>query len=694
MGRRTAGARLSVLHNVLTAGNPFLELEVDVRHRLSPCRMLDARSGCCFADEDYAYRLKLADPAIGGVTSLGAELVDFSTRFHPKAFVELTFTGRLRFPGRKAPGDVYFTQRFFIPADKPWFEETITLRHMDSGPLHVRDVAFGFRKRLADTIGGIPIAELRDYELRSLPFQRRLGLKIDRGRDLFTMRELAEAKPDALPDYTAEGWSLTDGRHGLLVLKHNVTSIEFSVLKAERHEHAGVLRFGGAGLYRGDPEEVCVLEPRSSFAFGTTRYVLFDGDWMEACRLFREAMDERGHVAPPAYRPKLFWNVLYNCGWEMKTPPAPSYSRDDLEAEAVRAKAAGCEALYLDPRWDTLEGSTKWDTKRFGPQRAFADEIRTEHGLTLALHTMQNTNSKTEYAGLHRTDERGEPQMCWKLWTPCTASAWVDEKVKRLRKLCRDGASWLMIDFVDYLPGAECHDASHGHPVPSRRIDHANGLLRLYQGIKAAYPDVLLEAHDRISSGLQDWHPMHFQHGLPGSFDELWAFELMWDCINDLTSGRAETLYYYNLCYSIPMYLHINLGQDNANLVAFWWYASLVRRLGIGGVKDVKSDYFRKLKAAMTTYKRLRRYYTHGTFWGIDPHAHVHVLEGRGAVINLYNLGKRKRTLRKVLDLARVGLEPSKKLVVEGAEWALRGSRLTIKAPVPAMAPHLVEVKV
>jgi hypothetical protein len=680
MAGRQERARLSVLHNVLVAGNRHLEIEVDIRHRLSPCRLLDAHSGCCFADEDYAYRVKLAEPA---TTSLGAELVDFSTRFDPRSFVELTFTGHLRFPGKQAPGDLYFTQRFFVPAGEPWFEETITLRNVGRGTYHVRDIALGFRKRLADAAGGIPVAGLRDHELRSLPFQRRLGLKIDRGRDLFT----------AL--YAAEGWSLTDGRDGLLVLKHNATSIEFSVLKAERLRHTGVIRFGGAGLYRGDPEEACVLGPRSSFPFGTTRYALFRGDWMEACRLFREAMDARGHVPPPGYKPKLFWNVLYNCGWELKSPPAPSYTRDDLEAEAVRAKAAGCETLYLDPRWDTLEGSTKWDGRRLGPQRAFAQHLRTKHHLDLALHTMQNVNSTAEYARLYRTNERGEINAWGKvLCMPCTASAWVDEKVKRLSTLCRDGAGWLMIDFTDFPPGSECHDASHGHVVASRRIDHATGLLHLYQGIKAKHPDVLLEAHDRISSGLQDWHPMHFQHGLPGSFDELWGFELMWKPMDDLLSGRADTLYYYNLCYSIPMYLHVDLGHDNDRLLVFWWYASLVRRLGIGGVTDVKSDYFKKLKTAVKTYKRLRRYYTHGTFWGIDPHAHVHVLPGRGAVINLFNIGRRKRTLRKVLDLERVGLAATKGLRVDGAEWSLKGSRLTIKTPMPAMAPHLVEVKV
>ncbi len=692
MGRGPGEARFSVSDNVVVAGNRHIELEVDIHRRLSPRRLMDVRVGRCVADDDYGYRLTLAEPAR---TSLGAELVDFSTRCRPESFVELTFTGRLRFPGRGAPDDLYLTQRFFIPADEPWLEETITLHNGSRRTYAVRDVAFGFRKRLADASGGALVAELQGAELRSLPFQRRWGLRVDRGRELFTALELAASKPGRLPDYAAEGWSLGDGRRGLLVLKHKAASIEFSVLKAERHRRARVLRFGGAGLYRGDPEEACVLAPRSSFAFGTTRTVLFRGDWMEACRLFREAMDERGHVAPPGYRPKLFWNVLYNLGCELDKPPKPAYTRAQLDEEAARAQAAGCETLYLDPRWDTVMGSTKWDTQRLGAMRRFVERMRATYGLDVALHTMMNTHSESEYAGLYRTTEGGEINK-WDdmLAMPCTSTRWVDEKVKRLCTLARDRASWLMIDFTDFVPGTECHDPAHGHVVPSRRIDHANGLLRLYQGVKETYPDVVLEAHDRIRSGTQDWHPMHFQHGLPGSFDELWGFELMWDCMDDLTSGRGETLYYYNLCYSIPMYLHINLDKDNEHLVLFWWYASVVRRLGIGGLTDTRSEYFRKLKAAVRTYKRLRRFYAHGVFWGIDPHAHVHVLTGRGAVINLFNVGTRKKTMRRTLDLARVGLEPTKGLRVEGAEWSLKGTRLSVRASVPRMAPHLVEVRV
>ena len=54
----------------------------------------------------------------------------------------------------------------------------------------------------------------------------------------------------------------------------------------------------------------------------------------------------------------------------------------------------------------------------------------------------------------------------------------------------------------------------------------------------------------------------------------------------DLLSGKALSLYEYNLAYDIPLYLHIHCGQDNQQMLAFWWYASTCRHLGIGGVKD------------------------------------------------------------------------------------------------------------
>jgi len=35
--------------------------------------------------------------------------------------------------------------------------------------------------------------------------------------------------------------------------------------------------------------------------------------------------------------------------------------------------------------------------------------------------------------------------------------------------------------------------------------------------------------------------------------------------MDDLLSRRAVSLYYYNMAYSIPLYLHVNLKADNEN---------------------------------------------------------------------------------------------------------------------------------
>ena len=79
--------------------------------------------------------------------------------------------------------------------------------------------------------------------------------------------------------------------------------------------------------------------------------------------------------------------------------------------------------------------------------------------------------------------------------------------------------------------------------------------------------------------------PTYFQHGFgeTGCYDENWGFEYMWDCLNDLKSGRALALYYYNLACNVPIYLHITMAADNDACVFFWWVASTVRHVGIGG---------------------------------------------------------------------------------------------------------------
>lgn len=162
---------------------------------------------------------------------------------------------------------------------------------------------------------------------------------------------------------------------------------------------------------------------------------------------------------------------------------------------------------------------------------------------------------------------------------------------------------------------------------------------------KKKNPNILIEAHPR---GVV--HPHYYQHGLPDSFDENWGFECMWNPLEDLLSHQAFQLYEYNLAYSIPLYLHINENSDNENMLQFWWYASVVRHLGIGGLNNRNSKKFLGLKNAVILYKKIKPFLVRGKFYGIDPTTHLHLLEDRkGAVIIAVNLTS--KTVSKIVKL-------------------------------------------
>ncbi|RKY69885.1 MAG: hypothetical protein DRQ24_10200 [Candidatus Latescibacterota bacterium] len=159
-------------------------------------------------------------------------------------------------------------------------------------------------------------------------------------------------------------------------------------------------------------------------------------------------------------------------------------------------------------------------------------------------------------------------------------------------------------------------------------------------------------------------------------------------------------LYYYNLAYSIPLYLHITMEGDNDNCLAFWWYASTVRHLGIGGKKGLRSGRenearFRAYRKAMREYMRLKGFYVRGEFYGIDELVHVHTLRDRGqAVLNAFNLTEEPRELCPSFDLEEIGLEGAREVRVRGAEWEREDSRLTLRLEVPPMSPLLAEIEI
>jgi hypothetical protein len=184
--------------------------------------------------------------------------------------------------------------------------------------------------------------------------------------------------------------------------------------------------------------------------------------------------------------------------------------------------------------------------------------------------------------------------------------------------------------------------------------------------------------------------PTYYLHE-PGGPDELWAFEYMWYPLWDIIYGKAMSLYYFNLAYGYPLYIHIDLRNDNEHALEFWWYASTCRHLGVGGKRDPKV--WEAHKQAMKTYMRLKRFYTQGTFYGLDETVHAHTLaDERKAVVNVFNLSNKPETREITFNLHEIGLESKGKIEVKGASCSQKGSTITLRFDLPGMGTSLAEI--
>ena len=272
----------------------------------------------------------------------------------------------------------------------------------------------------------------------------------------------------------------------------------------------------------------------------------------------------------------------------------------------------------------------------------------------------------------------------------CPASpVWQRQKTERLLLLARAGVSFFMFDFVNYQP---CWSREHGHHVPLTREEHAEGIMTVVRAVKSQFPGLTIEAHDRIGGGL----PLYYQHGSPGAHDELWGFEYMWDPYTDLLSGRALSLYEYNLAYDIPLYLHINSAHDSPAMLAFWWYASCCRHLGIGGLAE-GDEQWPRLTEAMRRYRALQPWFARGRFVGIDPVTHLHVLDGdtdgdggSSAVLTAFNLTA--TSVRRTVSITPAQLPLGTAPEVAGAPAAVAGGVLTIDLELPPLSPLVIEI--
>lgn len=268
---------------------------------------------------------------------------------------------------------------------------------------------------------------------------------------------------------------------------------------------------------------------------------------------------------------------------------------------------------------------------------------------------------------------------------------YLDEAEKRLLANCADGVVFLMFDGNWWNGG--CNDPNHGHPVPYLMEDHIRANIDWAQRIHAKYPKVLIEMHDPIAGGSKTrFCPVYYKYGLPGSYDENWGFELMWDAMGDLKEGRTRALYYYNLGCNVPIYTHVNLAQDNESCVVLWWWASTCRHLGIGGTSP-NTAVAAAQKQAMQRYRKLERFFKRGEFFGISEEIHLHVLPRENSfVVNLFNLSDGKRTVGGSIPLEKLGLDPKRSYQVNGRDGRIEDGVFHVSRSMDPWSAHVVEV--
>ena len=161
--------------------------------------------------------------------------------------------------------------------------------------------------------------------------------------------------------------------------------------------------------------------------------------------------------------------------------------------------------------------------------------------------------------------------------------------------------------------------------------------------------------------------------------------------MDDLVGGHSIALYYFNLAYNIPAYIHIDLRKDNPQCLMLWWNISTCRHLGVGGthpdpaVRDSQ-------RRAIATYRRLKPFFTTGAFYGIDELTHVHVDRKKtGAVINCFNLETHPVTRDIPFTPALYNLPP-KPYTFTGATPANSGPNYTLKVTIPPLGHTLIEI--
>ncbi|MBM4165111.1 MAG: hypothetical protein FJ222_11825 [Lentisphaerae bacterium] len=668
--------------------------------------------------EDLASRWKLAD----GPYLYQAMRVDEKGKTNTLENATVSSgDGKVIIRGQLAGLEVEHT--LLLPSDRPVMEERIVVRNKTDKLIALSGFETGFTLCVADSKGKLLPEFSRDH-LMAVPFLRRANDPKGKQHDYSlqevvltpgyvpSMEQIKRVSSMPSPHRASEGWAWVRGDDVFGIFKFSQQNMQFSVVSKHPAADGMRLRFGGVAMIGGEPADLGRIAPGQSVDLGLVRYQMLRGGHREACYAFRGMLDEMGCRFPKDFNPPVHWEQLYDMSGAWNNRPR-RFTKAILEREAAKGKAYSCEALYLDPGWDTDFGTFLWGEKWLGPRKQFIDEMQSKYGLKVSLHcplaswmSSRITWGKNAYKSFPVESRRippekaSDPNFSLLSFTNllegplvCLGSKqYLDVAAERMLEHCADGVVYLMFDGNWWNGG--CMNPHHGHPVPYRIEDHIRANLDLAQRIHAKYPKVLIEMHDAIAGGSKvRATPIYYKYGLPGSYDMTWGFELMWNPMDDIKQGRTAALYYANLGGNVPIYTHVSLITDNEHCMVLWWYASTCRHLGIGGTNKnpaiVKAG-----QEAMRWYRANDRFYKRGDFYGISEEIHLHVLPGeRAFTVNVFNLSDKGNTVSGSIDLKTMGMDPSLKYVSTEGVGTVENGRYQVSMELPAWGTKVGKVE-
>jgi len=694
----------AVILPVAIAGTDFnfkagsWEVSGSLSPEFNPSLLRNTKSGTVRADLPYSCRINLMKQG-KSLTGAGLHYLSHREGTLPDGTKFFEATGCFN----QIPSNVLqVVQTFRAQPDQNWIEEEVVLINPGPVALRITDLDFSFGKSLYNKAASQWDPLMPAHELMAVPFL--VDPENHRHRHpLCTLQNGNEAwKYKGKPRLLSEAWALTDGKDGFLFSHYSQDLIRMALAQAIYNEQGIELRFGGAGaeIEKEEGNFLFLIGPGDRQNLGTARYAEYTGGHREGALLYRGWMDAKGHTKPQGYQPPLHWEPHYDNPWW-------TFSREHILEQGRKGAAMGCELLYLDPRWDKICGGIEWDTERLGDFAGFNDAAKALGLKGTGLHIMGDfAGGKPEeylkiFPGSARRNAKNESVLPQ---NPCfAASQWSGPK-EALQKslLAEDDLKFLMFDFHRW-PGS-CWDTSHGHSVPLTRREHAQAYYNHIARIKAVRPDVLIEAHDAIVAGVPKIYlPKYYGHTGTQRWDEHWAFEFMHNPLLDLVEGQALSLYYYRLACDIPMYLHIPMYADNDNLLMFWWYASTVQHLGIGGTRvdfatvgggglnPMPQARFEAYQKAVAEYKPLRKFFIDGEFYGLNEYAHLHVRPDLNqAVLMIFNI--EQQAVEKVLRFDAAGTGLKSVTSASGAEIKSAGRETVVAVTIPPMSSKLVRI--